>query len=416
MARILCTVLCLLSVLGVPMTAILQITDGTNTVDLLAEGNGFLLRRWRPAMPDYKASGIRQNSGMADGTRLVMTTWADYVESMEIVLRQSSQDIAIRDLRTLRQLLQRAAEYWTTNWQNTPVYLVAKAQKETQTRYALISSGRIPEDEQPYAQPFFLPTCRAIGDTLSLIIVHGPWLESAPGTIGSCVQASATQDWAAADLNWSGSPAQSEDDGYNQGGNNSLALGFGNFHIGYDTEDANHAAVRFPNVTVPQGAIILNAYIDIEAHSSVDIMTCRVDIHGQKSSTAAILVDYVELCSRPLTTHKVAWHPGAWVATTHYQTPALTDIVQEIVSQSAWASGNAMLFTLFDLGSTPGAYRDGVAWDHADPETPCRNRSGAPRRSCRHPKRAGDEAACTCRALRVIGPPHWHWQVEAAPR
>ena len=104
-------------------------------------------------------------------------------------------DALIRDTQELRRLLQKAADYWATDWQNTPVYIIARANGETNTRYCLIHTGRFANDANPYAQPFMQPMCGAAMDSIPFIFERGHWLENAPGTVDT-LTLSGTQDWS----------------------------------------------------------------------------------------------------------------------------------------------------------------------------------------------------------------------------
>jgi hypothetical protein len=176
--------------------SILQITDGTTVVDLLDERSGFLLKEWVPQTAEFKDGGIFQDSPLAQGRRLVAYRYANVVETMAVTSRHEDADALIRDTQTLRRLLQKAADYWATDWQNTPVYVVARGKGESNTRYCIIQQGRLGTDGNPYAQPFMQPSGsgRAVFDDQPLIFERGDWLSEEPG---STVDVTATneQEW-----------------------------------------------------------------------------------------------------------------------------------------------------------------------------------------------------------------------------
>lgn len=175
--------------------AILKITDGTTTIDLLNKDSGFLLSEWTPAIADFKDGGIFQNSPLATGRRLVAYRYANAIETMQLKAHHVTPDALIRDTQELRRLLQKAADYWATDWQNTPVYIIARATGETNTRYCIIHTGRFANDANPYAQPFLQPMCGAAMDSIPFIFERGHWLENAPGTVNS-VSLSGVQSWS----------------------------------------------------------------------------------------------------------------------------------------------------------------------------------------------------------------------------
>lgn len=176
------------------MTAILKITDGTTEVDLLGT-DGYILNSWRPAISGYKGGGTYQSSSLSDGRRLVHKTFENVIERLDLKASGASQDILIRTTQELRRLLEKASDYWTTSWQDEPVWIEAKASRETNTRYAIIQAGKIPDDDNPMSQPFLQPRCEAVMDGLTLLVERGHWLANEPGD-GVCVEVSGEQDWA----------------------------------------------------------------------------------------------------------------------------------------------------------------------------------------------------------------------------
>lgn len=185
------------------MATILEISDSTTTVELnLAEGvSGFKLGgledAWQPSNPFYKGGGTWQSSPMSPGRQLVDRQFENTIDTFSVHVEGSTQDNLITEVQDLKRLLEKAADYWASDWQPTPVYIKAKADNETNARYALISTGRIVQDGNPYA-------CRfngGVGSTniywmwdLQLIIEHSMWTENAPGT-GTATEASMVQTW-----------------------------------------------------------------------------------------------------------------------------------------------------------------------------------------------------------------------------
>lgn len=198
------------------MAAILKITDGTTEIVLTqsaraATASGLhratLDQGWLPKVAEYKAGGIWQDSPLSDNRTLATTQFQNVVETFRLNLRDaatslyptgtsnaSAQDLMIRVLQEIRRLLEKAASYWTTSWQDEPVYLVAQAEYETSARYAILYRGAIPEDKDPYFKLF-----ERVGDPMMLaldcIVERGHWTASAPGT-GVCVEASSWYNWA----------------------------------------------------------------------------------------------------------------------------------------------------------------------------------------------------------------------------
>ncbi len=119
-----------------------------------------------------------QDSPLADGRQMAMNRYSNVIDEFVVKARGHSQNIAVRNMQDLSRLLQKGTDYWTANWQNDPVYIVAKATAESNTRYAVVKAYRIPELNNPYAQPFLQVDCSALFDGISVFIEHGPWQDT----------------------------------------------------------------------------------------------------------------------------------------------------------------------------------------------------------------------------------------------
>lgn len=166
--------------------------NSTTVVDLVHGSSGFYLADWRPSATFYKDGGTYQESPLSNGRRLVDKKFTNGIERFSLKLTASTQDGSILDMRGLRQLLEFASDYWTSNGQGSPVYLLAQGRQETSIRYAIIYAGTIPEDENPYGQPFVEEDGRSLWDGITLIIERGAWSENPPGE-GTAVEIGASE-------------------------------------------------------------------------------------------------------------------------------------------------------------------------------------------------------------------------------
>jgi len=166
------------------MTAILEITDGTVTIDLLngAGETGLHLESWRPNIPGFKGGGTFQESALSFGRQLVDRQFSNHMETFSLKASALSQDNVIRTMQEIRRLLEKAAMYWVATWQNEPVWIKAKASNETNARYSIVVTGSILEDENPYSQPFLQPGCSSVMNALTLVLEHMFWSPDIPGT------------------------------------------------------------------------------------------------------------------------------------------------------------------------------------------------------------------------------------------
>lgn len=98
----------------------------------------------------------------------------------------------------------------------------------------------------------------------------------------------------------------------------------------------------FSSVSIPQGATIESAYVELVSRSS-STSTTAVTIYGEDVDNAATFAQASKISDRTSTSATESWIIPYWsAADITYQSPDITDIVQEIVNRSGWSSGNAM--------------------------------------------------------------------------
>jgi len=347
---------------------IFEITDGVTTISL-TNRTGFMIRDWSPSRPQYKGGGVRINSPMATGSALTMTKYTNIIDTFDIINKHKSQDLMIREAQNVDRLLIKAVNYWTTDWQTDPVYLIARGPRETNTRYATIKSYAIPGTTNPYAQPFF--NCMADpGDVMVLTIEHGIWQADIPGT-ATCVETSAQQDYYDVD-DGIFYPTQSADDCFISIGAAAITLNSAGIQFGQDGATETHDnGVRFRNVTIPVGATIVSAFVRYTSNNAENGTTCNADLYGESSIVPALFTTFVDFQGRVRTAAKVDWdNIGAWVAGTQYDTPDIASLVQEIIDIGGWASGNNMCIFTENDSSDVGARRIPAAWDNVTYDPP----------------------------------------------
>jgi hypothetical protein len=342
----------------------LEITDGVTTVDLMADRVGYHLAAWRPAVAAYKNEGVFQSNPWADGRRLLMRRFDNTVETLDLKANDDDQDSLIETTQTLRRLLESAADYWEHEYNSTPVYLIARAACETNTRYAVIVKGSIAEDDNPFG-PVFYSGSGASMDSLSLVVERRHWQSAIPGT-ADCAQISALQGTEASAVSVSVSPAQSTDDAYILEDGATISLNGNGLRIGYDAagKQSYESGIRFSNVAIPAGATILRATIVFRCLTGADTGLYEYRIFGERTVTPAVYsiwADFaVRMCNQ---TTVVDWHLGTMTPGVDYTTPDLSSVVQEIIGLPGWASGNDMNFFVSSVGGLGTNYQAFRSWD-----------------------------------------------------
>lgn len=164
----------------------LSIGTATNRLDLLNTA-GYHIGDWRPAAE--QPEDVFAVSAMADYRQLSSYRELTAIETMPLTVRGSSQDACVRLTQDLRRILMLARDYWTTPYQVDPVYIEARASCETNTRYAIVHAGNLPDDSNPFGEPFLQRGRRSVMEQV-LILERGPWCDTAPGDATVCLPVS----------------------------------------------------------------------------------------------------------------------------------------------------------------------------------------------------------------------------------
>jgi hypothetical protein len=332
-------------------------------VDLLHDRpDSIFLNAVRPQVAQYKGGGTYRSSPFADGRRLVDTKFDNVIETFELKARGTSQDAMIQEMQEIRRLLLKASDYWTTSWQNDPVWLEAQASRESNPRYALIHSGTIAEDENPWSTPFLQPGCEAVMDNLTMVVERGHWQANEPNAVTQ-TEISAMQSFIIGDME--ARPNASADDADVDVNGSSIDL-VGHLDFGFGGVAALHVGVRFANVLIPQGATIDSAVVTFRAQSNQAGNITDIIVRGEDVNDAAAFSTYADFIGRMTsssTTNTVDWDITAdWFLNIAYSTPDISTIIQEIVNRPNWESGNAIVIFI-DCSSIVGA-NDRIAFSY----------------------------------------------------
>lgn len=120
------------------------------------------------------------------------------------------------------------------------------------------------------------------------------------------------------------------------------------------TYDNKYTAVRFKNINLPNGADVLNAYLEFTAYQNGYSSGAKMTIRGANEDDADDFSPYPRyyLRDKPKTSATVNWtNIPSWKKKGVYQSPSVTSIVQEIVNRPGWDTGNEMMFIMSDFNS-----------------------------------------------------------------
>ncbi|QUM75742.1 hypothetical protein HWV00_05580 [Moritella sp. 24] len=112
--------------------------------------------------------------------------------------------------------------------------------------------------------------------------------------------------------------------------------------------------MRFNRIDIPQGATIVNAYIQFQAEEKDSVETA-LTIQGELSDNAGTFQsEDGDISSRPRTTASVNWNPDAWgtvgEADNKQKTSDISILITEVTDQTGWVSGNSLVIIITGTG------------------------------------------------------------------
>lgn len=158
------------------MTEILRLEWGNNSISFLGGDNGLYLRDYQIGVPQRK-----QQQGVAsifgEGTRPTKSDIGDATDIVTFDVAGATQDVAIANLEAILSSAIAAVENYWWYQSDTPVWIVRKANDESQTTYAVAKRIFIePELPNIFAKNFALGTSEGPGLIgLQISLERTPW-------------------------------------------------------------------------------------------------------------------------------------------------------------------------------------------------------------------------------------------------
>lgn len=163
----------------------------------------------------------------------------------------------------------------------------------------------------------------------------------------------------------------STDDARNINGGTSKTTNATTQHIGkFNATDDYWNGFRWTNVTIPQGATINSAVLDLYSAQVTAGTTAKSIWYGVlelNTATFNTSTSYPEGKSRTTATVTKDFTVATWNATAGFgvDTFDVSSLVQEIVNQGSWSSGNTMALVCHDNGSASTNYIGHSTYDRA---------------------------------------------------
>jgi hypothetical protein len=350
------------------MPALLRISDGSTHVSLLGQV-GIMLKEWKPARAPLRDGGVWHASPSMGGRVLTSYQYENAIESMTIAVVQRSQDELVRACQDLDRLLIKAMDFWA-GWQPDPVWLEARGALETHTRYAPIYAYSLPNDDDPYGQPFYGSFCVIGMDELVLSIERGHW-QAVPPSTGLTVpydtlqpgipitEVDAQVTASANDVEWhrvGDAPETLVDE---------LVATRTSIAAGRRYYESYAAGLRFENIDIPKGATILAARLSLTASTDAggaSMPFTSLRIAAEAADSAPAWDTAADFQARARTTHVVTWTtwanlseavaarmPGItdeWESGKSMVSPDILDVVAEVINRPGWVAGNDLVLFL----------------------------------------------------------------------
>ena len=156
-------------------------------------------------------------------------------------------------------------------------------------------------------------------------------------------------------LNWADDAEERLSDGKTYRGSSDLEM------VKDGSNGEQIVGLRYQNATIPQGATITRAYLELTADETQN-ETTALTIRAQASDNAErIRYQFHNLSTRSTTNAALEWqNVPAWTLVHEtQQTPDFTAVIQEIVDRPGWVSGNALLLLLTGSGHRTAESYDG---------------------------------------------------------
>lgn len=139
----------------------------------------------------------------------------------------------------------------------------------------------------------------------------------------------------------------------------SVNIGSSDLELVTDGGNNQIIGIYFPNITISQGASINSATIQFQTDEATTGIV-NLTIEGQlATSPATFITGSNNVSARSRTTADEAWSPANWTtvgeAGAAQRTVDISSIIQEIVGQGGWSSGNAIVIII--TGPTDGDTR-----------------------------------------------------------
>ena len=132
----------------------------------------------------------------------------------------------------------------------------------------------------------------------------------------------------------------------------------------FDSGGNQTVGLRFSSLDILSQSTILNAFIQFQVDEG-NTQATSLTIHGEAADNASTFIASTgNITDRPTTVAAVPWSPAPWpqpgVSGPEQRTPNIASVIQEIINQCGWESGNALSVIISGVGERTAESFDGV--------------------------------------------------------
>ena len=141
---------------------------------------------------------------------------------------------------------------------------------------------------------------------------------------------------------------QSSDDAEQQSFTGVMNLTSSDLELVTDVSGSQFIGMRFQNLNLPQGASIIEAYLEFES-DEVNFGTTSITFVGEDvDSSSTFSTSSFDISGRMQTSASITWNPvPTWTTGVIYESPEITSIIREITERPQWKAGNALSIIAF---------------------------------------------------------------------
>jgi len=146
-----------------------------------------------------------------------------------------------------------------------------------------------------------------------------------------------------------------------------VSISSADLEMGNPSQGEQLIGIRFPNLTIPAGATITNAYIEFTADEQGITPSIFQIVGEQVLDAAPFSFASGNISSRPSTSAVVTWTPAAvWLEDGVYASENIGPILQELIAQDGWNSGNSIAVKI--SATSAFGMRSVAAYDYRNPD------------------------------------------------